>query len=100
MRRIFISDTERVISDRQLIHYVFSPARLREIYSTPSTLLNGRLGDLEGIEPVKLHSNQSVKEAAALVGGNAGCVICEAGIVTPWDLIMKPWDNNKLRIAE
>jgi len=100
IRRVLISDTGRVISDRQIIDHVFSPARLEQVYATPPTLLDGKLGDLESTEPSKLHDDQSVKEAAELVRESAGCVICRAGVVTPWDIIMKPWEQNKLRIAE
>jgi len=100
IRRVLISDTERVISDRQMIYHVFSPARLEGVYANPSTLFDCKLGDLESTEPSKLRGERSVKEAAELVRGSAGCVICEAGIVTPWDIIMKPWEQNELRISE
>lgn len=100
IRRILVSDTGMIISDRQMIHHVFSPDRLNQIYSTPSALLDGRIGDLEGIEPFKLESSQNVKDAAALLVVSAGCVICESGIVTPWDIILGPWEKKELRIAE
>jgi len=97
VRRVLISDTGRVISDRQVIDYVFSPSRLEQVYATPSTLLDGKLGDLESTEPGVLLRDQNLKDAVEVIG-KSGCVICEAGVVTPWDIIMKPWEQNKLRI--
>ena len=100
IRRVLISDTKMIISDRQIIDHVFSPVTLKDVYATPSALLDGNIGDLESTEPNRLHNEQSVKEAAELMRGDTGCVICESGIVTPWDAIMKPWEQNKLRIEK
>lgn len=97
IRRIQISDTGRIISDRQIIDHVFSPSRLKEVYDTPSLLVDGNISDIEGTTPEKRGNDFRVKEAAEILRRN-GCVMCDKGLVTPWDAIMKPWERDELQV--
>ena len=99
VRRVLISENQKVISDREIIEYVFSPDRLEKVLENPSTLLEGKLRDLESTRPISLRDEQSVGVAAELLHvEDGGCAICESGIVTPWDVVIKPWKQNRLRI--
>lgn len=96
-RRVLVSGTGRIVSDREIITYLFSEPRLKEIFSNPTTVIQGKLGNVQAVEPAKLQLEQSVKEAAeSLV--DVGCGICERGLVTPWDVVVKPWQQNRLVI--
>jgi len=99
-RRVFVSHTSRVVSDRQIIDYLFSVEKLERVFAEPTTLLEGTLGDVESVEPIKIDNEIELKEAAPMVIGEPGLAVCDCGIVTPWDMIMKPWERNELRIAE
>lgn len=97
-RRIFVG--EKVISDRRIIGYIFSPSRLNQVMGKPETLLDSKLGDLEGLIPIKVSQKSGIKTASKTMRGEVEeCLICEKGVATPWDMIMKPWIAGKLRIA-
>ena len=109
IRRMFVADTDGVISDRKIIDYLFSTARLTQVQKNiyvfssaeePETLLDAKLGDLDAIHPEEISSESSIKEAAMTMAGKIEeCLICKKGVLTPWDLIMKPWLQGKLTIS-
>lgn len=97
-RRIFVGD--KVISDRRIIGYIFSPSRLNQVMRKPETLLESRLRDIEGSSPIKVGQKSGVRMASKTMREEVEeCLICEKGVVTPWDAIMKPWIAGKLKIA-
>ncbi len=101
IRRVLITGTQKMISDRQIIDYVFRIARLDEAGRKPSGLLDANLDDLVSIRPQRISSKIGINKAAALLyakGGRGGCLVCDKGVVTPWDMIMKPWRQKKLSI--
>ena len=98
-RRMFVGGTNKVISDRRIIGYVFSTSRLNVVTAKPQTLLDAKLGDLDAMHPEKVGSRSGIKQAAALMHGQTEeCLVCEKGVVTPWDIVMKPWLEGKLEI--
>lgn len=100
-RRIFIEGkTKRqVITDRRIMSYVFSPSRLEEIANTHHDILDTPISNLETMQPLRLAGNTRIKEAAQTIMGEIEeCLICEKGVVTPWDMIMKPWQMGKLNL--
>jgi CBS domain-containing protein len=97
-RRIFVGD--RVISDRRIIGYIFSPSRLNQVMNKPETLLDSKLGELEGLRPINVGQKSGIISASKTMRGEVEeCLICEKGVVTPWDMLMKPWIAGKLKIA-
>lgn len=98
-RRIFIDGQHNLVTDRRIIGYIFSSARLNTTFEHPETLLDANLGDLEKMEPIRISSKASLKTAAlSMKDSSEECLICEEGVVTPWDLIMKPREMKRLKI--
>ena len=101
IRRVFISGTEKVVSDRSIINHIFSAAKLNETSNKPYDLLETEIGKIEGSNPTKIDSEANVKEGAELMMQTTdGCLVCEKGVVTPWDLVIKPWKQGKLAIQK
>jgi CBS domain-containing protein len=99
-RRVFVGTTGAVVSDRKIIGYVFSTSRLSEVSERPEALLDASIGDLDGPRPLRISAKSSIKKAAKIMRGEVEeCLICENGVITPWDLIMKPWLEKKLAIV-
>src|SRR5208283_1486651 len=98
-RRMFVKGTSGVISDRRIIGYIFSSSKLTEVSKKPETLLDSNLGDLDAMNPKKVSAKSKIKHSALIMRGEIEeCLVCEKGVVTPWDLVMKPWLNGKLEI--
>ena len=97
-RRVLVTDTSDVISDREIISYISSIYRLGEISRNPSALLDANLKDLKSARPRKVDVHLRVDEAAGMIYENGGSLLCGEGIVTPWDLVIKPWSQKKLII--
>jgi hypothetical protein len=70
------------------------------VVANATTFLKGTLGDVEGMVPIRFSDPKtSMKEVSrSLLQGESDCALCQAGIVTPWDVIIKPWEQNKLGI--
>ena len=100
-RRIFVAGSHVVISDRQVIGYIFSTTKLNEIAGAPKTMLDATLDRFERLESKKASASMSIKAAASLMKDQIEeCLICEKGVVTPWDLIMKPFEANQVKIMK
>ncbi len=100
IRRVFVSETQRVVSDREILDYVFSASRLGHINKNPTTLLDAKLSDVKSTKPESVSATASINRAAVelcAIGG--GCLICDKGVVTPWNMIIKPWSEKKLTIS-
>ncbi len=100
IRRVFISGTEKVVSDRSVINHIFSASKLNQTSNEPYDLLETEIGKIECSTPNKITSKANVKRGAELMVQNTdGCLVCERGVVTPWDLVIKPWKLGKLTIS-
>lgn len=100
IRRIFVEGSNSLVTDRRIIGYLFSPSRLGITSENPKALLDVSLGDLEAFKPLKVRGALSAKKGASLIGDQSEeCLVCETGVVTPWDLIMKPLAWGKLKIS-
>lgn len=99
LRRVFVSGEKNAVTDRRIIGYVFSTARLNETSKKPRQLLDAKLADLEKTEPLQITEETGIK-AAVMSMKNAGgdCLVCEKGVITPWDLVMKPFARHELKI--
>lgn len=101
-RRIFLEGDgmNNVITDRRIISYVFSTARLDEISShSPSNMLDTTVGKIDTMQPANLPGNTKVKDASAtMMEQIEECLVSEETVITPWDMIMKPWKMGKLEL--
>jgi hypothetical protein len=103
-RRIFLeaNGKENMITDRRIISYLFSTARLDEISTgSSSDILDTAVENLDTMQPTSLPGNTKVKDAAAIMTNQIEeCLVSDKAVITPWDLIMKPWKLGKLRLKE
>lgn len=97
-RRIMISGTESVVSDREIIDHIFSTYRLPGASQKPSRVLDGKLSDLKSKQPRKVDLELRIDEAVGMIYESGGCLTCGDGIVTPWDLTIKPWNEKKISL--
>ncbi len=99
-RRVFVSGDKGLVADREIISYIFSTKRLSEIAKSPETLLDAHLGDLDRMEPVRIRKSATIRAATlSMKEANEDCLVCERGVITPWDLLMKPFASGQLKIA-
>jgi len=99
IRRIFLKGRDTVITDRGIISYIFSPSMLENVSKKPELLLDVGIGDLDMTKPARVRGSLSAKKAAQLIGKQPDeCLVCDKGVITPWDLIMKPLAADRLII--
>jgi hypothetical protein len=100
-RRVFIEGKKSLVTDRRIIGHIFSSARLASTAKNPKSLLDIDLGDIDAMTPLSVRENMGVKEAARAMGKQTEeCLVCKNGVITPWDLVMKPLANGKLQIMD
>ena len=103
-RRIFISeakDGREFISDRGIIGYVFSPAILTAIMQDAnSDVLNTPISAIEKMTAKEVAPRTTIRAAAKVLRNEkAGqCLVYDGMVVTPWDVVMKPWKTKVLKI--
>jgi len=98
-RRVFVEGKNRLLTDRRIIGKVFSTERLPLASKDPKSFLDLKLDDIEAAEPIYLKETAQIKEAAVSIRKvNEETLVCEKGVVTPWDLVIKPLETGKLQI--
>jgi hypothetical protein len=98
-RRVFLSAGGAFISDRSIISHIFSPAVLHDLAANPDGLLEMPIAEIEKSRPRRVPGRTSMKAAANTLSGDIGqCLTSRGTVITPWDIIMKPWVAKKLRI--
>ncbi|MDG6985912.1 MAG: CBS domain-containing protein [Nitrososphaerota archaeon] len=99
IRRVFIHGTKAFLSDRELVSNIFSPRKLKEAKQTPSAILEGTVLEAGPVEPIEVDGGLPLKEAAKLVvRTQGGAILCEEGVVSPWDVVMKPFATGHLNV--
>jgi hypothetical protein len=100
-RRVFLAAGGAFVSDRSIISHLFSPSVLHDLAANPDSLLEMPIAEIEKAKPRRAPGRTSLKAAASTLGGDIGACLTSRGlVVTPWDIIMKPWAAKKLRINE
>jgi len=103
-RRIFVYDSDGAaafISDRDVIRHMFNPATLSSMARGSRDALDLPIGEMELRKPKKVASGTPLKALApALISVRGQCFLSDGGVVTPWDIVMKPWAKNALRIGK
>jgi CBS domain-containing protein len=98
VRRVLVSGTQNIVSDREIISHIASTYRSLEVGQDPSHLLDANLKDVKSTQPRNIKLDLPIDQAARIIYQNGGCLLCGDGIVTPWDLVIKPWIQKKLLI--
>ena len=99
IRRVFIKGTNKFVSDREIVSHIFSPRQLEEIKRAPSSTLEGSVLDVGPAEATMIEGDTSLKDAASLVvQSQGGALTCDEGVVSPWDMVMKPFAAGHLNV--
>lgn len=101
-RRVFLDDERTYVSDRDIMDRVFRPDAIDSLESTSRDILAAPIGKLgRRRSPGAVSSNANLGEAAMkLDGDHTSCLLTTLDtVVTPWDIIMKPWIAKSLEIV-
>lgn len=100
-RRVFVSGSRGYVSDREMISHVFSPAVLGAVLRGKGSkeVLDVTVAEVERVTAREVSPETTLEEAArALRADRRGqCLVFDGTVVTPWDLVMKPWIAGALR---
>lgn len=100
-RKVKIANGPLVVSDKLILDYLFNDNRLKRISKTPQRFLDGTLEDLDLGQVDWIDGKSSITEAAWLMNrAPRKFLLSDGGILTPWDLIIKPWRLGDLRISK
>jgi len=101
VRRLFIAGTSEFIWDRGIIANAFNPEVLSQVLNGRSRgLLEAPITEFETTQAKGVRSDLPLKEAAAMLEVERGqCLVFDGSVVTPWDVVMKPWKARKLRLG-
>lgn len=100
-RRLFFSGESGFISDRTIIERIFSPAVLQSYSKGSGDILQTPASEAPRLQPKSVSSELTIARGARELHEKRGqCLVCEKGVVTPWDLVMKPWLSKALDITE
>jgi len=100
IRRVFISRTHKFVWDRSIIEHLFSPAILAKLTRRESEdILEMPISGIGTATAKDAEGRLRLREAAALLKVEPGqCLVFNGKVVTPWDVVMKPWKEKKLKI--
>lgn len=100
-RRVQITGSKLIVSDKQILSHVFGETRFKAILKAPEHLLEGTLEDAKLVPTLQIDGKLKLYDAAKLLGDKElDCLLTDRGIVTPWDLIIKPWRLGELRVSD
>jgi hypothetical protein len=100
IRRVFISETHEFVWDRSIIERLFSPAVLaRAARRESENILEIPISEMRATTAKEAEGRMQLREAAALLKVEPGqCLVFSGKVVTPWDIVMKPWKERELKI--
>lgn len=99
IRRVFIKGTNTFVSDREVVSYIFSPRKLQEVRRSPGKMLDDTVLNVGPVEAPKIEDDLPLREAASLVvQSQGGALTCNKGVVSPWDIVMKPFATGHLDV--
>ncbi len=99
VRRIVISGTHYFVSDREVLKFIFFQDHSAMITRAPQKLLDASINEVRTYRAATMRGSEDMKRAAKILHDGQECAISEDGILTPWDLLMKPWRLGRLRIG-
>ncbi|MDG7020861.1 MAG: CBS domain-containing protein [Nitrososphaerota archaeon] len=100
-RRVFLAGSDDFVSDRGIIGHIFKPATLNEMANGTEDILDISVSEVESMRAHRVASGTPVEEAARMLKetGPGQCLVFDRVVVTPWDVVMKPWNSRKLTIS-
>lgn len=100
IRRVFIGETKAYISDREVIGYLFSPRKLQEVKRAPAKMFEDRVVEVGPVDPEDVDPHLPLRECAKLMArSQGGTLCCPRGVISPWDIVMKPFASGDLLVS-
>ena len=100
-RRILIEGTKKIVSDSDIINFLFEVDESGKVKFLSNRLMDGNLSDLHGEEPPTIRPNEPIASVAKIItDAYHNCLLTDSSITTPWDIVLKPWRLGRLRIAD
>jgi hypothetical protein len=99
LRRVRVFGTRDMISDREILRFLFSKDRVETRRKDHMELIEGNLSEIKAFSPPQTSEDSNLRNTARVMLDNMrDCALTNNSIVTPWDLIMKPWRAGRLKI--
>ncbi len=99
IRRVFVQGTNAFVSDREVVSHIFSPRSLEDTKRWPGAMLEATLLEVGPVDAVEIDGDMLLDEAAAYVlRSQGGALDCDGGVVSAWDLVIKPFASGRLSI--
>jgi len=100
-RRVFIEGEDTYLSDRGLVDQILSPKVIAELGKEGADdVLSFPINKMKRSIPLRIAPRMSLKDAAFTLGRERGrCLRSGDKVVTPWDIIVKPWKAKRLKIG-
>ncbi len=90
VRKMLLSDTKKLVSDRDVLSFMTSPGTIESMDRSMEQVLKTPVSELPSTRPPVVDGRMTITEAAQQMNPDSGdCVICETGLVTFWDLVVK-----------
>ena len=104
-RRVLMKRGEKseLVTEKEIMRYLFGEGKGRYDSSRLEELMKGKLDGEEAsfLSVARVHGGAPLREAANVISKSKGhCALSDAGIITPWDLIIKPWRLGQLSISK
>jgi hypothetical protein len=99
-RRVFISGTKDFIWDYAILEYLLSPSLLTMIaQNSAKDILDLPISEIGPTAASVVAPGTKLKAAAEVLRMERGrCLVLGEAVVTPWDVIIKPWKDGLLQI--
>ncbi len=100
-RRVFLANGDTFISDRSIISHLFSPASLQKAAKGSYDALAMPMAEVEQLRPRRVPGRTTMRAAAHSLNGDVGqCLTSRGLIASAWDLVIKPWNQRAITLAE
>jgi len=99
VRRLFIEGKRPTfVSDRSIISFMFSGARIPLVKENPAVWIDAKVSDTRLQHAPVMTAGGTLAEAATIIGPNPdACVLTDNDkVVSRWDIVMKPWKARDL----
>jgi CBS domain-containing protein len=99
VRKLVVDGGSSLVSDREIISFIFSPRQLAKTRKSPKSMLAGSLREVKRLEGESVEDRAPIKDVAhRLLGTEGNTLFCGQGIITPWDAVMKTWAMGHLTL--
>jgi CBS domain-containing protein len=102
VRRLFLRGKKgEFISDRAILAFLFSPKGLKSARDSPGFWSDLSVSDIEPRRADSVSPQSTVEDIGALVDDRRDVFVLSdrMSVISRWDLVMKPWRAQRLRVS-